>query len=179
MRGLVVVLSLVARVVVAQQPAPATPDSARVESTPAPRAPVETPAQLHYRQGLKTVGRGIAQLKDGIEHVVGAGHDSARLRQAGQRLAGMCGAAQGFLARGRPRMAPTAYEDSTGIKARRLSAQIDTLVRFVPACQAGAARQPAATAAQLFADIKAYEAALRDYRSATGLPNRGVPADTR
>jgi hypothetical protein len=164
---------------VAQQPAPATPESARVESTPPLVPPVETPAQLHYRQGLKTVGRGIAQLKDGLEHVVGAGRDSARLRQAGQRLAGLCGAAQGFLARGRARMAPTAYEDSTAIKARRLSAQIDTLVRFVPLCQAGAARQPATTAAQLFTDLKAYEAALRDYRTAIGMPNRVIPTDTR
>src|ERR1700688_4890001 len=136
MRGLVVALLLVARVVVAQQPAPATPESARAESTPPPVPPAESPAQLHYRQGLRTVGRGIAQLKDGIEHVAGAGRDSIRLRQAGQRLARLCGAAQGFLARGRARMVPTAYEDSTGIKARRVAAQIDTLARFAPKCQA-------------------------------------------
>ena len=135
MRVLVVVLSLVlVREAVAQQEAPAAPDSARVESTPV--AAVETPAQLHYRQGLRTVGRGIAQLKDGLDHVASAGRDSVRLRQAGQRLAGMCGAADGFLARGRARMAPTAYPDSTGIKARRLTAQIDSLARFVPTCEA-------------------------------------------
>lgn len=170
MRGLVVVLSLVATVAVAQQPAPATPESARVESTPVPT--VESPAQAHYRQGLRTVGRGIAQLKDGIEHVSGAGRDSVRLRQAGHRLAGMCGAAQGFLARGRAKMTARAYEDSTGIKARKLAAQVDTLLRFVPGCQSAAASQPTATAAQLLTQIKAYEAAVRDYRTAIGLPNR-------
>ena len=170
MRGSVVVLSLLlARGAVAQQEAPPAADSARVESTPV--APLESPAQMHYRQGLRTVGRGIAQLKDGLDHVASAGHDTLRLRQAGQRLAGLCGAADGFLARGRVRMVATAYDDSTGIKARRLTTQIDSLVRFIPTCEATGAKQPVSTAGTLLNKIKAYEAALRDYRAAIGLPN--------
>jgi hypothetical protein len=171
MRGSVVVLSLLlARGAVAQQEAPAAPELARVESTPI--APSESPGQLRYRQGLRTVGRGIAQLKDGLDHVAGAGRDAGRLRQAGQRLSGLCGAAGGFLARGRARMVPTVYSDSTGIKARRLTAQIDSLARFIPSCEAGGTKQPTSTAGLLFVRIKAYEAALRDYRAAIGLPNR-------
>src|SRR6267143_1753073 len=89
-------------------------------------AAAQQPAQLRYIQGLRTASRGIAQLKDGVSRMASAGRDSVRLSQAARRLSGLCGAARGFLASGRARMQPTAYDDSTGLRARRLGAQIDT-----------------------------------------------------
>lgn len=188
MRGLVISITCVlVSVAAGQQVTPAVPESARAESAraagavanplpPALPAPVNTlppapsPAQLHYLQGLKTVGRGIAQLKDGVNHVTSAGRDSVRLKQAGHRLAGMCGAAQGFLARGRSRMSAAAYADSTALKARKLLAQIDTLNKFAPTCLTGAAKEPTTTATQLSNDLKGYDAALKDFRAAIALP---------
>ncbi|HUK22237.1 MAG TPA: hypothetical protein VLV45_11875 [Gemmatimonadales bacterium] len=176
MRGLVMAITfLFATVVPSQGQEPTRP----VDTTPpdtgvkllAPQPPVESPAQARYRQGLKTTGRGVAQLKDGIDHVASAGRDSVRLKQAGQRLAALCGAAQGFLIRGRGQMSPSAYADSTALKARKLNAQIDTLVRAIPSCESAATKQPKETANRLVDVLKAYEAALRDYRSAMGLPN--------
>jgi hypothetical protein len=159
----------------AQEPVKTIPDSvvARAESTPPPPSPAPpTPEQDRYLQGLRTAGRGIAQLKNAVYGVGNAGRDSARLRQAGRRLAGLCGAARGFLTGGRGRMDATAYEDSTRLKARRLNAQIDTLIRFVPVCEMNATVQPDSTRARVQARIRAYETALRDFRAAIGLPNR-------
>ncbi|HUL48469.1 MAG TPA: hypothetical protein VLT79_00500 [Gemmatimonadales bacterium] len=176
MRGLVMAVTLLfATVVTGRGQEPARPlDTTRADTGAAPLAPqppVESPAQAHYRQGLKTAGRGVAQLKDGVDHVANAGRDSVRLKQAGQRLAGLCSAAHGFLTRGRGQMSPSAYEDSTALKARKLNAQIDTLVRAIPPCETDAAKHPNEAADRLVTVLKAYEAALRDYRSSMGLPN--------
>ena len=120
MRGLALIVCLVAGTAAAQEPVKTIPDSVRVESTPpAPLPP--TPEQDRYLQGLRTAGRGVAQLKNAVYSVASAGRDSVRLRQAGYRFAGLCSAARGFLRGGRGRMQATAYEDSTGIKARRLA----------------------------------------------------------
>ena len=115
----------------AQQPAPA--DSARSESTPTAVTP--TPDQKHFLDGLRTASRGIAQLKDGLSRVSRsqAGHDETSRRRAGRFLAGLCGSARAFLARGRPQMRVSAYEDSAGVKARRLTSQIDSLIAYMPA----------------------------------------------
>jgi hypothetical protein len=176
MRRLVLVLWLAASAAVAQQPAKTTADSAPAESMPPlpqpPQPPPPTPEQDRYLQGLRTAGRGIAQLKSAVYAVGNAGRDTARLRQAGRRLGGLCGAARGFLTGGRGRMDATAYADSTRLKARRLNAQIDTLIRFVPVCESTAATQPDSTRARVEARIRTYEAALRDFRAAIGLPNR-------
>lgn len=181
MRCLVVVLWLVANAATAQQPVKPIADSLPVvpaESAPPllppppPPPPPPTPEQDRYLQGLRTAGRGVAQLKNAISSVGNAGNDSVRLKQAGRRLAGLCSAARGFLTGGRGRMQATAYEDSTRIKARRLAAQIDSLIRFVPICETNAFRQPDSTRNRLEAQIRVYEVALRDFRAAIGLPNR-------
>ena len=62
--------------------------------------------------------------------------------------------------------------DSTAVRAKRLGAQIDTLIRFAPTCEARAATQPDSTSARLLAQLRAYESALRDFRAAIGLPNK-------
>ncbi len=177
MRGTALLVCLVSSTAGAQQPPTPTlptppPAAARAESVAPPPPPPPTLAQERFTRGLSTAGRGIAQLKIGIYSVVNAGRDAPRLRQAGRRLAGFCGTARQFMTSGRARMAATAYEDSTALKARRLSAQIDTLIRFAPTCEAKAATQPDSTTTRLLDEIRAYEAALKDFRAAIGLPNK-------
>ena len=157
----------------AQQPAPA--DSARPES--APTAVTPTPDQKHFLDGLRTASRGIAQLKDGLSRVnrSQAGHDEASRRRAGRLLAGVCGSARAVLARGRPQMRVSAYEDSAGVKARRLTSQIDSLIAYTPACEQAAGATPVPVAADLTKRLKTYDAALREFRIAAGLP---VKADS-
>jgi len=176
MRGLVLLLCLTSAIAAAQQPVqpaaplPALPDSAKVESLPLYQRP--TPAQARYMDGLKTAGRGIAQLKEGVSRVDMAGRDSARLRKAAYILSGFCGTSRGFMVSGRGRMVATAYEDSIQIKARRLAQQVDTLIKLAPTCEANAVKEPATTKEQLVAALLVWEAVLRDFRAAIGLPNR-------
>ena len=139
-----------------------------------PSPPPPTPEQTRYLDGLRTAGRGVAQLKSGVDRVVRyrATADTLRLRQAGSRLAGLCTAARGFMASGRAQMTPVAYADSTRLKARSLASQIDTLIRYMPTCETLARRVPARTAGELGDRLQAYYTFLRDFRTAIGLPNR-------
>src|SRR2546422_10998075 len=98
MRGLALLFCVIAGSAAAQQPAPPLPESARAESVPLYAAP--TPAQSRYMQGLRTAGRGIAQLKDGVNRVTMSGRDSLRLRQAGRRLCRLGCAARGSMVTG-------------------------------------------------------------------------------
>jgi len=171
MRGPVVLLCLSVLVcarVAAQQPA--APDSAKRDSAPLPLSPV----QEKYLHGLKSVGRGVAQLKTGVDRLsrAQASGDTPRQRQAATLLGGFCGSARSFLASGRAQMQPTAYEDSTRIKAQWLTAQVDTLIQFMPTCEAQAAKTPATLAVDLVARLRSYDAALKDFRGAVGLPTR-------
>lgn len=154
--------------VLAQQPLDSLVDTA--VTTPLP----PTPEQEHYLQGLRTAGRGVAQMKSGIDRVVRAksGGDTLELRQAGRRLAGLCVAARGFLASGRSRMALNAYDAPTRKPARDLAFRLDSLVTHARACQHGAGRTPEASAVELLEEIQAYEKALAEFRTAIGLPNR-------
>jgi hypothetical protein len=169
MRGLTLVLCFVATMAAAQEPVPTIRESTRAESiSPAP----PSREQLRYLEGLRTAGRGIAQLKAGVSRVSGGHGDASRRKQAARRLAGLCGTARGFMTSGRTKMQATAYEDSIRIKARRLSAQVDSLIRAAPTCEINAARQPDSTVAGLLFRLKTYDAALKEFRAATGQPNR-------
>ena len=172
MYGLAVLAFVAATSHAAQQPAPAAAESARSESTP--MAVALTPDQKHFLDGLRTAMRGIAQLKDGVNRVnrSQAGHDAAVQRRAGRFLAGLCGSARAFLARGRPQMRLSAYEDSAGVKARRLTSQIDSLIAYTPACEQAAGATPVPVAADVTRRLKAYDAALREFRVAAGIPVR-------
>ena len=123
-------------------------------------------------EGLRSAGRGVAQLKDAVNRVTSSKRDAQRLKQAARRLGGLCGTARGFMTAGRAKMQPTAYQDSTRLKARRLSLQVDSLIRATPTCESSAARQPDSTAASLLTRIKAYDTALKDFRAAMAVPNR-------
>jgi hypothetical protein len=170
MRGFTLVLCLVATTAAAQEPVPPIPESTHAEPTP-PLVP-PTLEQLRYLQGLRTAGRGVAQLKDAVIRVSSSHRDSVRLKQAARRLAGLCGTARGFMTSGRVKMQASAYQDSTGIKARRLTLQVDSLIRSTPICELRATRQPDSTVAGLMTRLRTYEAALREFRAAIGLPNR-------
>jgi hypothetical protein len=130
---------------------------------PAP-APTPTPDQQKYLEGLRTAGRGVAQLKDGINRVGRNRADTAQLRMAGQRLGGLCGSAGSFMRQGRARMSHAAYVDSARTLARRLNQQVDSLIAFLPTCQREGGKKPTATAATLVARLRSYEGALQRFR---------------
>jgi hypothetical protein len=160
MRGVTLVLCLVVTNAAAQQSTPVPPDSAP-----------PTPEQLRYLDGLRTAGRGIAQIKHAITSVANAAGDSVRLERAAFRLGGLCGAGRRFMTSGRRRMRPGAYQDSTEIQARRLALRVDSLIHAAAGCQRTARTQPDSTAAVLLREVRSYEAVLRDFRTAIGLPN--------
>ena len=135
------------------------------DSAPAaPPAPAPTPAQQQYLEGLRTAGRGVAQLKDGIDRVGRNRADTTQLRKAGQRLGGLCGSAGSFMRQGRTRMSHAAYVDSARTLARRLNQQVDSVIAFLPTCQREGGKKPTATAATLVARLQSYEGALQRFR---------------
>lgn len=150
------------------------PETAHVDTTPL------TPGQERYLDGLKTAGRGVAQLKDGINQVARAvgSHDSTKLHQAGHRLGGLCGAARGFLVNGRAAMNANAFTDATRKSARDLAFRVDSLSTGTKACEHSAAKDPGNISNDLLNHIRAYEGALMSFRTAIGLPNRSqtIPA---
>lgn len=142
------------------------------DSAPAPPpapAPTPTPAQQRYLDGLRTAGRGIAQLKDGIDRVGRNRADTAQLRMAGQRLGGLCGSAGSFMRQGRARMSHAVYADTARTMARRLNQQVDSVIAFLPTCQREGGKKPTATAATLVARLRSYEGALQKFREAVVL----------
>jgi len=101
--------------------------------------------------------------------------DSVSQHRAGRLLAGLCGSARAFMGRGRPYMKPAVYEDSTRLKARRLTVQMDSLIAYTTNCEQTATATPVPVAAELTKRMKSYDAVLRDFRLAVGLP---VKADS-
>ena len=91
--------------------------------------PVPNPAQQRYLQGLRTAGRGVAQIKTGVDRLNRArgGRDSTQVKVAAKRLTGYCSAARGFIASGRGQMDPVAYDPPTRKPARVLMVQLDSL----------------------------------------------------
>ena len=182
MRCLTVLFCIATTSLGAQLPEP-PPDSARavpesVPTTPLPPPP-ETPEQKRFTAGLRTATRGIAQLKEGMNRVARAGtRDSVAQRRAGRFLAGLCGSSRGFLRRGRPQMSPLVYEDSVQLKAKRLVTQVDSLIKYTTTCEDSAGAKPSSTVVGLGKRMKSYDAALRDYRVALGLPVKEDTAKT-
>ena len=72
--------------------------------------------------------------------------------------------------RGRPQINATAYEDSVRLMARRLVTQVDSLIAYTPTCEQEARATPVPVATDLGKRMKTYDAALRDFRAAIGLP---------
>jgi len=164
----------------AAAPLAAQDTTVRVDSAPPPLPPAPTPEQARYMQGLRTVARGVAQLKDGVDRVARTqqAHDTARQRQAGRRLGGLCTTARSFISSGRPRMQPTAYDDSLRIMARLLVVRIDSLLKSLPTCETTAGKTPAPIAADLLSRLRAYELALANFRVGIGLRPRADSIQT-
>src|SRR5919197_3792194 len=118
------VLGLAAARLAAQAPVTARVDSARVDSARPDSAPpaLPTPAQQQYLDGLRRVGRGIAQLRIAVDQTnrAQAAADTASRRRAARRLGGLCTSARSFMTGGRARMQPMVFADTTRVKARRL-----------------------------------------------------------
>jgi len=133
-----------------------------------------TAEQLRYIEGLRSVARGAAQLRDGIDRVARTqqARDTLRQRLAGRRLGGLCTTARSFMSSGRPRMQATAYTDSLRIVARQLVARIDSVLKFLPTCETTAGKKPATVAADLLNRMRAYEAALTAFRTGLAATNR-------
>lgn len=157
-----------------QQPTPPTESVPAAPTNTIPTPPPPTPGQLRYLQGLRTAGRGVAQIKDGLDRLARAQgmRDTLQVRRAAHRLGGLCGAARGFLASGRGAMQPAVYEAPVQRPARALVFQVDSLSRIVKECQLTAGKTPDPVAVGLLARIRAYEAALAGFRTAIGLPNK-------
>lgn len=169
--ALPLLLGALGAVPAATQQYPPPGDSIQV----APAAPVlSTPAQDRYVQGLRTAGRGVAQLKDGLSRLarMQSAHDTLQVRTAGKRLGGLCGAARGFIVNGRAQMEPNAYYPPNRKRARDLAIRLDSLAAYAPTCQRSAGKTPEPVAVELLGRIRAYETALVAFRNAIGLPNR-------
>lgn len=148
------------------------PGSADSAANAAARAP--NPAQQKYLQGLRTAGRGVAQIKTGIDRLNRARgtRDSSQVKLATKRLTGYCTAARGFIASGRNQMDPVAYDPPTRKQARDLMVQLDSLSRSVKECQNAKGLAPELLSAGLVTRLRAYDAALAEFRTAIGLPNK-------
>jgi len=144
-------------------------DSAVVAAPPAPN-----PAQQRYLQGLRTAGRGVAQIKTGIDRLNRArgGRDSSQVKVAAKRLTGYCSAARGFIASGRGQMDPVAYDPPNRKPARDLMVQLDSLSLSAKDCQGAKGLAPQLLSSGLVTRLRAYDVALADFRTAIGLPNK-------
>jgi hypothetical protein len=67
-------------------------------------------------------------------------------------------------------MSPTVYEDSVQLKAKRLVTQVDSLIKYTTTCEDSAGATPNSAVVGLGKRMKSYDAALRDFRVAIGLP---------
>jgi len=144
------------------------------DSTARPDPAPPTLEQVRYVEGLRSVARGAAQLRDGIDRVARTQQtrDTLRQRQAGRRLGGLCTTARSFMSSGRPRMQATAYTDSMRVVARQLVARIDSVLKFLPTCETTAGKKPASVAADLLNRMRAYETALAAFRAGIAAQNR-------
>lgn len=136
--------------------------------------PVPNPAQQRYLQGLRTAGRGVAQIKTGVDRLNRArgGRDSTQVKVAAKRLTGYCSAARGFIASGRGQMDPVAYDPPTRKPARVLMVQLDSLSLSAKDCQSAKGLAAQLLSAGLVTRLRAYDSALADFRTAIGLPNK-------
>lgn len=153
-------------------PLAAQDSTSRVDSAPPLLPAPPTPEQVRYTQGLRTVARGVAQLRDGVDRVMRTqqGRDTVQQRRAAQRMGGLCATARTFISSGRPRMLPTAYADSLRFVAQRLVVRIDSILKWLPTCETTARKSPVPVATDLTKRLLAYDQALLAFRTATAPP---------
>src|SRR5258708_10429546 len=117
--------------------------------TPPVAAPVRAPPppqtieQVRYLVGLRTVTRGVAQVRDGVNRVVRTEKaDSLTRRRAARRLGGLCGTARSFIVSGRPKMQASAYADSMKVLAKQLTVRLHALNASLLVCEQTARQHP-------------------------------------
>jgi len=133
---------------------------------PPPAPPEPTIEQVRYMEGLKTVTRGVSQIRDGLNRVTRAQQaDSVTRRNAARRLGGLCGTARSFIVSGRPKMQATAYADSMRIIAKQLTTKLDSLTNTLPTCEKTAGKDPT-VAPSLTTRLKSYDDALLIFKTA-------------
>jgi hypothetical protein len=153
-------------------PLAAQDSTSRVDSAPPLLPAPPTAEQVRYTQGLRSVARGVAQLRDGVDRVMRTqqGRDTVQQRRAAQRMGGLCTTARSFISSGRPRMLPTAYTDSMRFVAQRLVVRIDSILKWLPTCETTARKSPVPVATDLTKKLLAYDQALLAFRTATAPP---------
>jgi len=170
--GLVMVITMVANPLLAQDTTTRKDSIVVVPVAPVPApvpAPPPTPTieQVRYMEGLKTVTRGVAQVRDGVNRVVRTERaDSLTRRRAARRMGGLCGTARSFIVSGRPKMQATAYADSMRILAKQVTMRLDSLSSALMVCEKTAGRDPNAVATNLTGRLKNYDDALLAFRTA-------------
>lgn len=172
MRSIIVLLLVLGALASPRGAAAQLPGSGDSTATTTPPAP--NPLQQRYMQGLRTAGRGVAQIKTGIDRLNRARgtKDSSQAKVAAKRLTAYCSAARGFIASGRGIMDPAAYELPTRKTARDLMLQLDSLSLSAKECQGAKGLTPQTLNTGLVARLRAYDAALAEFRTAIGLPNK-------
>lgn len=184
--GCVILITAAAGRVEAQDTVPVIPaPPSPVPAPPVPPAPPAPPPpptieQIRYQEGLRTAGRGVAQLRDGVERVqrTQQASDTVAQRRAAQRLGGLCTAARSFITGGRPKLQPNAYEDSLRILAKQVVVRLDTLTRLLPDCAKTARREPTTVASNIAKRLKAYDDALLAFRTALAAQTKPDSANT-
>jgi|SRR2546421_4730347 len=148
------------------------PPTVTIPPTPPP-PPAPTLEQIRYMAGLRTVTRGVTQLRDGLNRVARTqqASDSIRKRSAARRLGGLCGTARTFIISGRPKMQATAYADSLRLLAKQLTLRLDSLNSALPVCEKSAGSDPATVTTTLAGRLKNYDDALLAFRSALSKPD--------
>jgi len=174
--GIVMVITAVASPLMVQDTTTHQDSSAHKDSllaTPSTPPPAPTLEQIRYMAGLRTVTRGVTQLRDGLNRVARTqqASDSIRKRSAARRLGGLCGTARTFIISGRPKMQATAYADSLRLLAKQLTLRLDSLNSALPVCEKSAGSDPATVTTTLTGRLKNYDDALLAFRSALSKPD--------
>ncbi len=172
MRSIIAPLLVLSVLAVSGSAAAQSPGTGESTATTPPPAP--NPQQQRYMQGLRTAGRGVAQMKTGIDRLNRARgtKDSSQVKLAAKRLTAYCSAARSFIASGRGQMDPVAYDPPTRKQARDLTLQLDSLSLTAKECQNAKGASPQVLSTGLVARLRAYDAAVAEFRTAIGLPNK-------
>jgi hypothetical protein len=172
MRSIIAPLLVLGVLAVSGSAAAQSPGTGESTATTLPPAP--NPQQQRYMQGLRTAGRGVAQMKTGIDRLNRARgtKDSSQVKLAAKRLTAYCSAARSFIASGRGQMDPVAYDPPTRKQARDLTLQLDSLSLTAKECQNAKGVSPQVLSTGLVARLRAYDAAVAEFRTAIGLPNK-------
>jgi hypothetical protein len=114
-------------------------------------------------EGLKTVTRGGAAIRDGVNRVTRAQQATGDATQCGPPP-GFCGTARSFIVPAGPRC-NRRYTQIHAL-AKQLTTRLDSLTVTLPSCEKTAGHDPATVSASLTTRLKNYDDALLAFRTA-------------